>query len=339
MDKMSPETSDKISFLSFAGIVCVCILHTPWPLNSAAKKLLWGGIYSVCPVALAFFFAFSGYFLARHWQEPGWWRKAVVKRVFTLVVPYFIWLLAFLSIFVFVHPDFSFFHYDTVAELLGFVPWQPPRLVPLWFLRCLFFFALVSPLVVKAVAAGRGRLLLAAVYGLDLVYWTLVGMQVIGMETPRIGSFFWYGFNLDGFVYFVLGVHLAVRPFRPPSARTARACGCVAAALVVLYLACLRFPWCRDVYPSAIVAPFLAVFVWNAASAWKFPGIFRNVVFPVYLLHTIVLEVYCYYRGWCGRGIPECLLILAMEIALPIAVCQALRRTSSRIAALLFGGR
>ena len=340
MTKISPEASDKISFFSFAGMVCVCMLHVPWPMDSVAKRILWGGIFSVCPTALAFFFAFAGYFLARHWQEPGWWRRAVAKRVFTLGAPYFIWLLAFLAFFTtFVRPEFSFFHYNGVASVLGLVPWNPPRLVPYWFMRCLFLFVLVSPLVVKAVAAGRGLLLVAALYALDLVYWLLVALGVIGMETPYVGSFFWYGFNLDGFVYFVLGVCLAMRPLPRLSPRAVRLCGLAAAALVVAYLACARFPWCRDVFPSAVVAPFLAVFLWHVVPAWRLPSLFRGVMFPVYLLHVVVLETYCYFRGWNGRGLPECLFILALEVFLPIFVSKAIHFASPRLAAILFGGR
>ena len=340
MTRITPEASAKISFFSFAGVVCVCLLHVPWPMNSEAKRLFWHFVYAVCPTALAFFFAFSGYFLARHCQEPGWWKNAVRKRVFSLAVPYFIWLLAFLCFFMtFAHPDASFFHHEDIASILGFVPWNPPRLVPYWFMRCLFVFVLISPLVVKAVAAGRGICLLATAYALDLVYWVLVAMQVIGMETPIIGSLFWYGFNLDGFVYFVLGVLLAMSPFPKPGARTVRICGFVAAFLVAAYLVCARFPWCRSVYPPAVVAPFLTVFLWGVLPAWRLPRFFRGVMFPVYLLHIIILETYCYYLGWNGKSTPECLLILGLIFFIPILFSKALGRLSPRLSAILFGGR
>ena len=337
---ISPKASAKISFFSFLGTICVCLLHIPWPMDSEPKRLFWGVVLSVCPTALAFFFAFSGYFLARHGQEPGWWRKAVGKRVFSLVVPYFIWLLAFLCFFTtFAHPDASFFHYEDIPSILGFVPWNPPRLVPYWFMRSLFVFVLVSPLVVKAVAAGRGVCLLATAAALDLVYWVLVALQVIGMETPRIGSFFWYGFNLDGFVYFTLGVCQAMRPFPKPSARTVRICGCVAASLVVAYLVCSHFTWSRGIHPNSFIAPFLAIFLWGVLPAWRLPGIFRGVMFPIYLLHIIILETYCHYRGWGGKGLSECLLILCLIFFLPILFSKALGRMSPRLSAILFGGR
>ncbi len=340
MTKISPEVSAKISLFSFAGTVCVCLLHVPWPVDSEATRLLGRAILAVCPAALAFFFAFAGYFLARHAQEPGWWRQAVAKRVFTLGGPYCIWLLAFLAFFTtVVRPEFSFFHYNGIASVLGLVPWNPPRLVPYWFMRCLFLFVLVSPFVVKAVAAGWGLLLIAMLYALNLVYWLFVALGVIGMETPYVGSFFWYGFNLDGFVYFVLGIYLAMRPLPRLSARAVRVCGLVAATLVFLYLVCVRFSWCRDVFPSAVIAPFLTVFLWHVAPSWNLPSLFRGVMFPVYLLHIIVLETYCHFRGWSGRGLCECLFILALEVFLPIFVSKAIHFASPRLAAILFGGR
>ena len=337
---ISPETSAKISFFAFVGTICVCLLHVPWPTNSEPKRLFCLFVDAVCPTALAFFFAFSGYFLARHWKEPGWWKKAVRKRFASLVVPYFILLLAFLCFFTtFAHPDASFFHHKGLVSLLGLVPWDPPRLVPYWFMRCLFVFVLVSPLVVKAVAAGRGVCLLATAAALDLVYWVLVALQVIGMETPRIGSFFWFGFNLDGFVYFTLGVCLAMCPVPKPGARTIRVCGCVAASLVVAYLVCSHFPWSRGIHANAFIAPFLAVFLWGVLPGWKLPALFHGVMFPIYLLHIVILETYCHYRGWSGRGYPECLLILVLIFFLPILVSKTLGRMAPRLSAILFGGR
>ncbi len=340
MDRISLASSDKIALLSFVGAVLICIFHVPWPRGTAGADLFCGFIDSIGLSVLSFFFAFAGYLLARHWQESGWWRRAVVKRIATLVVPYLIWLLAFLCLFVYIHPtDFSFFHYDTIWSVLGFVPWNPPRLVPYWFMRCLFGFVLISPLVVKAVAAGRGILLLAVAYALDLVYWTCVAFGVIGMETPRVGSFFWYGFNIDGFVYFAAGVYLAMRPVAKPSIRVVCLCGVAAVLLIASYLVCMRFDWCRYVHPAAVVAPFLLVFVWEVLPDWKLPRLFRSVMFPIYLLHIFVLEVWCYYRTWSNRGYPECLLMMVVAIGLPILVSKALHRVAPRLAAILFGGR
>ncbi len=340
MGTVSPATSAKIGVLSFAGIVCIALLHVPWSQTSAAQQLLWRFLSAVCPSALAFYFAFAGFFLARHWQEPGWWRRAVVKRVFSLVVPYLIWLLAFLCIFAFIHPDVSFYHGAGLASLLGLVPWDSPRLVPLWFLRTLFLFTLISPLVVKAIRAGHGVPLLTAVYALDLAYFGACAAGVIERDTPYVGSLFWYGFNLDGFLYFVLGVHLAVRPFQLPGAKTARACGCAAAALLALHMAlAVLLEYGDEVYPSVVVAPFLAVWIWHVTPARRLPALFRGVSFPIYLMHVIVLEVYCHYRGWSGKDATECLLILALEIFVPLFVYRGLGRIAPRLAPLLFGGR
>ena len=44
-------------------------------------------------MAVPFFFFISGFFLSGHVHEDGWVRRELRKRMKTLVVPYFIWVV------------------------------------------------------------------------------------------------------------------------------------------------------------------------------------------------------------------------------------------------------
>lgn len=339
MTPISPATHDKVEFFSFLSAVAVCLLHVPWPTGSEAAMLFLGLRDTICPLALPFFFMFAGFFLARHVADVGWWRRAVERRVFSLGIPYVVWLLAFLLVMLAVCRDRSFLNGGSLVATLGLHPCRPPRLYPFWFLRCLFLFVLVSPLVVKVVRSGRGVLLMGTIYALDLVYAVLLGTHVVGPDTTRLGGLFWYGFHLDGFLYFVFGIYAALLPLAVPRARTVHLCGLVGALLVVLRLLGLHFDRWQFIYPNIVLAPPLLVYIWFSMPPLRLPAFLRGTMFPIYLMHYGVIEVYCHYRGWNYLRLPECVLIAALALALPILAAHILHRFFPRLAAFLFGGR
>ena len=340
MKAISSETSAKVSLFAFLSALAVCALHLPWPAQTPAERVFLTVLHSVLPTALPLFFAISGFFLARRWQEDGWWRRAVGKRARTLLVPYFAWLAIFAAVMAAVAPDLSFFRGQTPMTWFGAFPWRPPRLYPLWFLRGLFLFVLMSPLVVKAVAAGRGLALLASVYGAHLVYSSLMGVGFLNPNFSRLGGFLWYGFSLDGFVGFVLGVMLAIRPpLRRPSPRAVRLCGLAAAALIALRVAALLvLGWSHIVAPNVLIIPPLAVFLWYTVPAAKVTEVFKGSSFPIYLMHYAVIAVYGVLRG-AAIGWLECLLLFALAVLVPVFTSRAVRRLSPRLSEFLFGGR
>ena len=49
------------------------------------------GAHGLGKIAVPFFFLASGYFLAGHLDEDGWYGRKVKKRVFSLVIPLLLW--------------------------------------------------------------------------------------------------------------------------------------------------------------------------------------------------------------------------------------------------------
>ena len=84
--------------LANMGIVCACLIavsHSGFygQMDGASRWLqqimTWG--FGNLPVP--FFFLASGYFLAGHAGEAGWWGREARKRVRSLLVPYFLWMV------------------------------------------------------------------------------------------------------------------------------------------------------------------------------------------------------------------------------------------------------
>ena len=56
------------------------------------------GMYGVFQVAVPFFFTCSGYFLAGHMNEKGWYGHECNKRVWSLLIPYLLWSVLYVSL-------------------------------------------------------------------------------------------------------------------------------------------------------------------------------------------------------------------------------------------------
>lgn len=143
------QVSSKISKLGFVAAVLVVVIHAdvqdgcPESVR-IVKDLIVGG---VCGLAVPFFFAASGYLLAGHVAEDGWWGRALKKRVWSLLVPYIIWNVAF---FIADIPR-SGASIPGFATCLGLNPFEMPGVYPLWFVRSLMILVVVSPALVRLV--------------------------------------------------------------------------------------------------------------------------------------------------------------------------------------------
>lgn len=80
------------------GVVCACLvvfIHVM--VEPSAGTAEWWVYHlfkrGVCNIAVPFFFAAAGYFLAGHCRETGWWARETRKRMRTLLAPYCAWVL------------------------------------------------------------------------------------------------------------------------------------------------------------------------------------------------------------------------------------------------------
>ncbi len=188
MSTVERSLSHKISNASvFAAMMVVAIHTTGRPLDKVdAGTVLWWfevfGHWGIFLIAVPFFFLCSGYFLAGHMTENCWWRHECLKRIRTLLVPYLSWglLYAMLPFVIFFlanlfHGRFAFMQANfNFVDTFGIYPFKLPCNTPLWYIRALLFFVLISP-VLTFVSRGGG-LFVAVVY-CNAIYGLMEGLQ------------------------------------------------------------------------------------------------------------------------------------------------------------------
>lgn len=318
MTQISQELSNKISNMSFVCALMVVFIHlnfgeNPTPTMRVVERVIDGGF---CRIAVPFFFVVSGFFLGRHCAEEGWWKRAVLKRFRSILVPFALW--AILSQLVAMPLAFCankmagrsllanipLFN-SHIVDVLGLNLFHYPTLVPLWYLRSLFIFVLLSfalwPMLKKA--------------------WFIV-IPVLYF-VPRFGSdmaFFALGMSLGG------GGVIKVMCNRFLS---------LGAAIVGVALIA-----CGNVCPKIYIPCVLLATWYLMPGAKALPKWLSGVSFAIYLMHPIVYNYYetatrnLHLHSWL-----TIVIAYVLAVILPIVVANIMRLRCPRAYEFLMGGR
>lgn len=297
------------------------------------------------PAAVFVYFAMSGYFLAGGCGREGWWKNALSKRFKSLLLPFVLWAILYQILQAYIWTDFSDGLREAVrpfvenllfggAKIFGLDLCSRPRAEPLWFLRSLFVYVLLSPVLVAALRRFP-KIFLVGSFALT-VYCRM------GALPSEFSSFLWRFVDLFGLFYFAVGI--ALRLYAPaelkPSVRFASICGVIGFGLLVIQVVSKL---CGFRLPTNLVpfmTPFVAVAVWAIIPAIELPEKVRNVGFPIYLIHFFFLE------GWWSVetkvfGAPVWTHILVWPTVLVVSAgcANLMRRFAPKAAGILFGGR
>ena len=332
------------------GIVCafmVLFIHLPCGKDATALTKWIHSFFShgVGKMAVPFFFVASGYLLAGHFGEDGWWRKAVKKRFRTLWVPmvvwcslYFLWTRIALPVTANLLAGNPFWAdvgiiptWTDLTRILSAHPFYEPYLGVLWFVRMLFILVLFSP-ILKKFATPWG---VASLY----VLLAIVGPE-LGGTPPSLRFTFLKGFlPICGSVFFCLGIMLRERCC---VLSVPKSYGFMALAISFAAIAVRGQPYSSRLATMITWAyvPFLIVGVWSICPARRFPDFLVKAAFPVYVMHMFAIRLFRLYIPTACIDADRYLLLGFFCFASCVATSWLMRKYLPKcLCSILFGGR
>ena len=346
--KIDNVISQKLANVVFVCMCLVVALHVHVVLPSGCWR--WWVHATICEigdVAVPLFFSISGFLLAGHFAEQGWWGREFHKRLKTLLVPYVFWNFLFL-VFMYVLTMatrhfgvvFSGGEYEGLSRrhfllAIGLNPNKASALPYLWFVRWLLWFVLIGPffLFVKKKIFG------AVVLGVLLVLYAFMPLLLPPSPDWRV-HFLKYAW-MKGALFFSAGAYL--RWHGHDLGRMAGGSGWayVVAGLVVS-LVSLKVGWGVDRW---LAVPLLMIGVWKCVPSTKLPKWVTSSAFPIFLSHYFVLVLLtAAYRVFGLKEIVQTSFVLYLaQIPVVTVICIGmallLRKWAPTLACIAFGGR
>lgn len=334
--KISEPLSRQLATVTFVATVLVVMCHCDdfMPNKDCLVRFL-GGIFTDANVANFFFL--SGFFVARHYAEKGWYREAIFGRLRTLGIPYLVWCLIYLGIYGCAslvgayHPQADMFD---VRRVFGVGLLTPPIDFALWYIKTLFYFIVVSPLFFWL--QNRYR-----------VAFPIVVVAALVFKIFPVGSspLFDHCFNIVGFVCFLLGAEMAfhseVRNVFLRVGGMAGSVSLIAWIVGALCVNCLMGSLKLVLHPLYVLFAVYCLQRIVACTSFRIGEAFAKASFVIYASHLIILKLVSPLINNLIGGVPVlCFLILvAVSVLGGVVLTMALRKLSRPTLALLTGGR
>jgi len=348
---ISSVVSNKLSVMSLFCAFLVLFIHIgistynlgPWVVRAFFS-------HGLGKIAVPFFFLAAGYLLAGHFNDNQWYKREVVKRIRTLLIPLIIWCIAWYVYWITMIVCANILkgrcvvanlHLPSVIDLLrmfAVYPFSQPYLGVLWFVRTLFVLVLISPLLLKiAHPITVGCFLLAN--GLIHPDYGVSCTPIIFTLQEGYLSCFGIAFFMAGMLLRMNSVNLDIT----------RKVGLPCLALGVLLLIVRGFPY-EDLMARRLTwlyIPFLLTGVWWLCPAIKLPSWLSGTSFPVYVFHMFAMSIIGFISGKAGikwlTG-RECttvgyIFFGMLSFALCVVFAAFMRKVAPRVAKIAFGGR
>ena len=350
---ISKETSRWMAVMSFACACLIALIHcTPAPDKSTwqwwVANLL--GANGLCRIAVPWFFVASGFFLAGHFGEEGWYGREVSKRVKTLLVPFVLWaLIGILFSWCMwygiqkvgytcdVRNPFENGFGAGIAQSLGFDTARM-NIGPIWYLRMLFILVVLSPALYWCVRRN--------VYLLPIV--VLVGYGVYDVFV-HFSDFLEYVFSLRGVAYFSLGIAIRMGAFgRTGKMSNWSKCFVLLAGLGMLlsnaFARCHGLALVENV-TDFLMVPLLMFGAWTIMNDLKMPNWCVRQSFAIYVFHGLFIQIFIAlvvalrFRGSMDTSLTVAAARLTFAVCCSIAVSILIKKIAPSLASILFGGR
>ena len=352
---ITEETSHRMAVMSFVCACLIVLIHcTPAPDKSTwqwwVANLL--GANGLCRIAVPWFFVASGFFLAGHFDEDGWYGREVSKRVKTLLVPFVLWaLIGILFSWCMWYGIQKVGHVCNVRNpfengvgagityALGF-DGARMNIGPIWYLRMLFILVVLSPALCWCLCRSG---------------WLLPIMALVGYGfydvCVHFSDFWEYVFSIRGLAYFSVGCAIRMGAF----GRVGKMSNCLKSKCSILlagFGVLLSNAFARghglvlvENATDFLMVPLLVLGVWTLINGLKLPSWCARQSFAVYVLHGLFLHVSVALVVILGvRGIMDTSLLVSMgrlgfAIGGSLFVSLALKKSLPRVAMVIFGGR
>lgn len=289
--------------------------------------------------AVPYFFVISAFFLARHINEDGWWRKALQGRVRTLLVPHLTWNLLWLLMPIALAVSANLWHGRSALSCVTVPAWggmfNLPPLGPTWYMRSLLLFVVLSPLLI-AMLKHNAEIVIGISF---LLYVMLYRSEAVPFGTwkaiPNMP------FALEGLTYFLVGLKLAMAVRLPDVPIKVPLVALVISVIVTIFRMYCKAGGHVFLYNHTrfLVIPGFLWLLWEAVPPCPWPKWLTSSSFAIYLIHPFVIFWFQRFTGARIDGfIPYCTCAVT-AILVPMALKYSLQKFSSRLTSFLFGGR
>lgn len=345
---MKVHISNQVSArFSNMGLICACmvvLIHCPRPIESSGFDGWWAMAIQngVCRVAVPFFFLASGYFLAGHMNEPGWWRREALKRVKTLFLPFLFWNM----IYALCSLAFRFIDgsqpttWETWAKFLvasiEIVPFGGFHMGALWFVRALLVLVLISP-ILKRLSTHRGLL-------------ALFILNIALDPYPFEGRFGWFRYfvmpmvSFCGMAWFTLGIYFRRENIIERFSEGFGSRGNLALLLLgvvgfIFRAFAVKFGWnwLWTCYIGWASVPLVMGGGWMVLPTTKWPLMLISCAFPLYLVHEFAIMFLRRFTWFVS--LPDIFSLSVCVIVVSFVLVFVIRHTGERVCAFVFGGR
>ncbi|OWV14377.1 acyltransferase [Fibrobacter sp. UWB5] len=280
MKSISPELSSRISSLSFVCACMVVLIHVPVPSTTGSWGWYLSSIFSygVCLISVPFFFIISGFFLGRHLDEDGWYKKALKKRVRSLLIPYIVFNALYWGL---THVDFELWNMKNIVVGIVGYPFGYPSLGPTWYIRSLLIFVALSPLLSHRLLLTGGGTFIVAIFFLILSDYN---------PDLKIIKLLKYTFSIQNLFYFVTGLILSKRNLLVSQSLAKFA----AASAFVILIFKVYFESRGFAIPTIwrlLFCPLTLIAFWKLFPKVNMSENITALAFPIFLLHYFSLIV------------------------------------------------
>lgn len=328
---MDRETSNKISILSFIAAFMVVMMHSVCTMDCSgwcARIYLSYGYDGLWNFSVPYFFVVVGYFSMNGYSEGKWsYSRAIYKRLWSLVVPYFVWNVIWLLVVTLPHCGWRVEGVDYL-EAFGISAITPCN-SPLWFVKMLFILVCCSPIVVGIVGRLHGKVGMLAIIAVALV---------LGMPLPGIKTIY------RAFFYFSVGVWISIGSIQMKCNNWMLKvgwliwfvlCGIQSVVRFERFFLCIPLLAVPLVWFSYDLLVARSVLVRKACADERIVAICRTSFF-VYCVHGIIVS---YTWGFKNVSVTGTMVIGITVFCCSVVIGMVLRQFGKPVYGFLCGGR